>query len=201
MTTITVDETQVGQMVATDGMLISVTLKSVPTQYGNDYLSLTDNYYVKDEQDNDILAQELGLYHLHISTAPVSADSILFTNGKYRFANLVLKSIPPGCTIDIETGPIPAPPTLTSLSPDTAVSGDPDFVLSCIGTGFDTSTVIRFGDFDEPTTFVSDTEVTTIVKPSLFAPATVQVFTHEGPTYSDPLDFTFTAPVGQEARE
>jgi len=195
MTTVTVDETMVGQILASDEMLISVTLKTAPTQYGNDYLSLTDNYYVKDEQNNDVLAQELGLYHLHVCTTPVGPDSVLFSKGKYRFANLVVKSIPPGCTLEVETGPIPAPPVLTSLSPDTAVSGDPDFTLSCIGTGFDPSTVIRFGDFDEPTTFVSDTEVTTIVKPSLFAPATVPVYTHEGSVYSSPIDFTFTEPV------
>ncbi|WP_338695267.1 NAD(P)-binding domain-containing protein [Bradyrhizobium sp. 26S5] len=54
--------------------------------------------------------------------------------------------------------PPSAPPVLTSLSPDTAVSGDPDFVLSCIGTGFDQSTTIIFGDYDEETTLVSDTE-------------------------------------------
>jgi hypothetical protein len=89
------------------------------------------------------------------------------------------------------------PPMLDSLSPDTAVAGDPaDIVLSCIGTGFNESTVITFGNFDEPTTFVSDTEVTTVVKPSIFVnPDTVPVKLHNSVAFSDPVDFTFTAPV------
>ncbi|UGY13767.1 IPT/TIG domain-containing protein [Bradyrhizobium septentrionale] len=90
-----------------------------------------------------------------------------------------------------------APPVLTSLSPNTVVSGDPDFPLSCLGSGFTAETTIRFGDYDEPTTLVSETEVTTIVKPSLFAPATVPVMVHNGTANSDPLDFTFTAASGR----
>ncbi|WLB24942.1 IPT/TIG domain-containing protein [Bradyrhizobium japonicum] len=86
----------------------------------------------------------------------------------------------------------PPAPVLNSLSPATAVSGDPDFVLSCIGSGFDASTTIVFGDYDEPTTLVSDTEVTTIVKPSLFAPADVPVSVRNGPLYSANQTFTFT---------
>jgi hypothetical protein len=82
---------------------------------------------------------------------------------------------------------------LASLSPNTVVSGSPDFVLSCIGTGFTPNTVMKFGDYDEPTTFVSETEVTTIVKPSLFAPAAVPVLVRNGDVLSEPLDFTFTA--------
>ncbi|MEY9179699.1 IPT/TIG domain-containing protein [Bradyrhizobium sp. USDA 313] len=102
-----------------------------------------------------------------------------------------------GLAKSAEAEPPPAPPMLTALSPNTAVSGDPDFVLSCIGTGFDQSTTIIFGDYDEETTLVSATEVTTIVKPSLFAPAVVPVKLRNGPAYSDPLDFTFTAASGR----
>jgi hypothetical protein len=199
MTTLTVDETQFGQILATDEVLVGITLKSVPSQFDyTDYFSLVNQFMQPDELGNPVVIQEDSLYNLHIATSHVSVDSILMANGRSRFANLVLKNIPPGATFEIETGPIPAPPTLDSLSPDTAVSGDPDFVLSCTGTGFDATTVIKFGDFDEPTTLVSDTEVTTIVKPSLFVPGTVPVQTHEGPIFSDPLDFTFTAPVGAE---
>jgi hypothetical protein len=52
-----------------------------------------------------------------------------------------------------------------------------------------------FGSEDEPTTMVSDTELTTIVKPSLFAPATVPVTVRTGRFTSDPVDFTFTEPA------
>jgi len=85
---------------------------------------------------------------------------------------------------------------LTSLSPNTAVSGSADVVMSCIGVGFTPDTVIKFGDYDEPTTFVSPTEVTTGVKPSLFAPAAVPVLVRNGDVSSEPLDFTFTAAEG-----
>jgi hypothetical protein len=59
--------------------------------------------------------------------------------------------------------------------------------------------VIRFGSQDEPTTLVSETEVTTGVKPSLFAPAVVPVMVHNGPIRTDPIDFTFTEPVVKES--
>jgi hypothetical protein len=86
---------------------------------------------------------------------------------------------------------------LASLSPNTAVSGSEDLVMACIGTGFTPDTVIRFGDYDEPTTFVSATKVTTGVKPSLFAPAVVPVLVHTATDSSEPINFTFTATAEQ----
>jgi hypothetical protein len=85
-------------------------------------------------------------------------------------------------------------PVLSALTPATAVSGADDFTLSCTGTGFTDRSVIVFGSHDEPTTLVSDTEVTTIVKPSLFAPAEVPVWVRNGPSASDSVNFTFTEP-------
>ena len=97
-----------------------------------------------------------------------------------------------------EGGPVapepPAPPELTSLSPNTAVSGDAtDITMSCIGSGFTPDSIIVFNGYIEPTTFVSDTEVTTGVKPSLFAvPAVCPVEVHTGSQVAGPIDFTFT---------
>jgi len=97
-----------------------------------------------------------------------------------------------------EGGPVapepPAAPTLTSLSPNTAVSGDAaDIVMSCIGSGFTPASIIVFNGYGEPTTFVSDTEVTTGVKPSLFVvPAVCPVEVHTGSQVTGPVDFTFT---------
>jgi hypothetical protein len=88
---------------------------------------------------------------------------------------------------------------LASLSPNTAVSGSDDFEMSCIGAGFTPDTVIKFGGHDEPTKFVSATEVTTGVKPSLFAPAVVPVLVHTGDVSSEALDFTFTAPQARSS--
>jgi hypothetical protein len=97
--------------------------------------------------------------------------------------------------------PILLPPVLDSLSPDTVVSGDSDFTLSCIGSGFTWETIIKFGQYDEPTTLISPTEVTTIVKPSLFVPDTVPVQVHNRSLSSEVVNFTFTASgTGTEER-
>jgi hypothetical protein len=100
--------------------------------------------------------------------------------------------------VTYEGGPVPpepaAAPVLTGLSPDTAVSGDAaDIVMSCVGTGFTPESIIVFNGFAEPTTFVSDTEVTTGVKPSLFVvPAVCPVAVHTGTQVTAAIDFTFT---------
>ena len=180
----TITDAEVGQEVATNCILSKIVLTAVPTSYSDDYFCLTDGDRV--------------LYNIHIGTSPVSAGSVLMDNETILFESLTVKSIPVGCTLDYE---LTEPPTLASLSPDTAVSGDPDLTLSCTGTGFTGRTVIKFGDHDEPTTLVSDTEVTTGVKPSLFAPAVVPVLVHNGPISTDPLDFTFTEPAVEEAPE
>lgn len=106
-----------------------------------------------------------------------------------------------------EGGPVPpepaAAPTLDSLSPHSAVSGDPnDIVMSAIGTGFTADSIIVFNGHPEPTTFVSDTELTTGVKPSLFVvPAVCPVEIHTLSQVTDALDFTFTEPAGTQRRK
>jgi hypothetical protein len=92
------------------------------------------------------------------------------------------------------------PPTVTSLSPDTAVSGDPDFTLYVSGENFTAQSVIHFGLNDEPTTHNADGTLSTGVKPSLFAPAEVDVTVRTGPIESEPATFTFTAPAGTRAK-
>jgi len=103
------------------------------------------------------------------------------------------------------TPPDPEPgmePTLTSLDPNTAELDSADITLRCIGTNFTDSSVIHFSDHDEPTTFVSDTEVTTGVKPSLgWGEVAVPVTIKQGSYETDPLDFTFTAAPVTEGPE
>lgn len=98
--------------------------------------------------------------------------------------------------------PPPEPPvtdpaaTLTSLSPSTAQVGSSDVTMSVNGSGFTAGSVIVFNGFDEETVFVSASEVTTVVKPSLFSeaiPLPVQVRNTGG--MSNSLDFTFTEAV------
>lgn len=91
----------------------------------------------------------------------------------------------------------PPEPALTSLSPNTAVANAPDdFVMSAIGSGFTSQSQIFFNGLPEPTTMVSDTELTTGVKPSLFeVPAVCPVEIRTGTLVTGAVDFTFTAPV------
>jgi len=90
-------------------------------------------------------------------------------------------------------GPVD-PPVLTMLTPTTAVVGSPSFTLHVHGTGFAPDAVIVFNGYDEPTTVVSPTEVTTGVDmsvwtaPSLPLPVTVR----SGGLVSNSLPFTFT---------
>jgi hypothetical protein len=179
MTQVTVTEAELGQVIATDALLNGIAIETVPTGY-RDYFTLVD----------EEMGYEIQLFNIDPSTSGVGAGTVLMSDGAIYFKNLTLKNIPAGSSFQIDYGPLP---TLTSLSPNTAISGDPDFVLSCIGTDFTPSSVIYFGVEDEPTTFVSDTEVTTIVKPSLFVPDTVPVKIQTGTVVTDPVDFVFTA--------
>ena len=90
-------------------------------------------------------------------------------------------------------------PTISGLEPAEAVSGDPDFTLVVSGTNFFAGSVIVFGTQDEPTTFDEEAgTLSTGVKPSLFAPATVPVKIRNGPLVSDSSDFVFTGPVADD---
>jgi hypothetical protein len=87
-------------------------------------------------------------------------------------------------------------PTVVSLTPDTAVSGDPkDIVMVVEGTGFHPKSVIMFAGHDEPTKFIDTTHVSTGVKPSLFVnPDVCQVAVRNaGFPASNEMPFTFTA--------
>jgi hypothetical protein len=178
----TITDAEVGQEIATDGILGEMVMVTGPSGYDDSYFTMADSEQI--------------FYNVQLSTFHFGPGSVLLSNETIPFKSLVCKSMPKGCSFDLT---FVDPPVLSSLSPDTAVSGDPDFVLSCTGTGFTPRTVIRFGSQDEPTTLVSETEVTTGVKPSLFAPAVVPVMVHNGPIRTDPIDFTFTEPVVKES--
>ena len=87
-----------------------------------------------------------------------------------------------------------APPTVGSLNPATAKIGDPNFTLHVIGTGFKPGAVIVFAGFDEPTTYVSPTEVTTLVNMSVWhGPDAVPVYVRSmAGVPSNTVTFTFT---------
>jgi hypothetical protein len=90
----------------------------------------------------------------------------------------------------------PPPPVVTALAPDMAVLGQASFTLHVLGTGFDAGSVIVFNGYDEPTTVVSPTEVTTGVNMAVWTapslPLPVVVRNADGQV-SESLPFTFTA--------
>lgn len=94
---------------------------------------------------------------------------------------------------------LPPPVVLTSLTPNTAEIGGPQLTLRAHGSGFTARSVINFNGGDEPTTYVSATEVTTIVKPETAEVAgAFPVTVRTGTRVSAPRDFTFTEPVPPE---
>jgi hypothetical protein len=98
-------------------------------------------------------------------------------------------------------GTAPVPPVLQYLDPATAEVGSADITLTCNGTGFSDTSVIVFNGGDEPTTFISATQISTGVKPSTASgPAVVPVEVRGPGGTSASKNFEFTAPAGRDAR-
>lgn len=95
----------------------------------------------------------------------------------------------------ILAGSLPnANPVVNSINPTTAVIGSPSFTLHVFGTNFNPDSVIVFAGVDEPTTYVSATELTTGVDMSVWLgadalPVTVR---NMNGVQADPKTFTFT---------
>ena len=94
---------------------------------------------------------------------------------------------------EAEGGPV----TVTGIDPVTAVVGGPDLTLHVYGTGFTVDTVILFNNGEELTGLVSETEVTTLVKPSLVGAAVPVPVSVVGAV--EAFDFTFTEDVAADA--
>jgi hypothetical protein len=83
-------------------------------------------------------------------------------------------------------------PVIEALDPDEIEIGSADVVLHVHGTGFTPESIIHFAGYDEPTSFVNDTEVTTGLKPSLWqAPDVVECTVKTGDKVSEPVEFEF----------
>ena len=95
--------------------------------------------------------------------------------------------------------------TVTTLTPNSAEIGDPNFTIHVHGTNFTSLSKIIFNGFEEPTTFVSATELTTGVNMSVWtapsAPLPVAVLSEQG-VLSNAMTFTFTdgTPSGLSAK-
>jgi hypothetical protein len=91
------------------------------------------------------------------------------------------------------TGGNVTPPKVTSLNPSSIVLGSPSFPLRVVGTGFTPTSVIVFNGGEEPTLYLSSTELTTGVDMSTATTAItvgVAVLNEDG-VLSDPVNFEF----------
>src|SRR5439155_6735758 len=89
-------------------------------------------------------------------------------------------------------------PTLSSISPSSAVAGGAGFTLTATGTNFIASSVVRWNGSDRSTTFVSSTLLQAAISASDIATAGTASATVFNPTpgggSSSPQTFTITAP-------
>jgi copper(I)-binding protein len=89
-------------------------------------------------------------------------------------------------------------PTISSISPATAVAGSGNFTLTITGTNFVTNSVVRWNGSDRTTTFVSSTQLTAAISASDVATAGTANVTVFNPTpgggTSNAATFTITNP-------
>ena len=88
----------------------------------------------------------------------------------------------------------PAAPTLTFLSPSSAVAGGPAFTLTVNGSNFESVSVVRWNGANRTTTFVSATQLTAAIPAADVAAAGSASVTvaNQGETVSNALTFTIT---------
>jgi hypothetical protein len=91
-----------------------------------------------------------------------------------------------------EAGANVEPPVLSGIEPATAVITDPDFTLTATGADFLAGSVICLDGTDAPTTFISESSLTTPISPALFAAGDVAVTVRTGPSVSAASTLTFT---------
>ena len=72
-------------------------------------------------------------------------------------------------------GAAPVWPVITGSIPSSLVTGSPDTPLTVIGTGFDAECYVSLGSIQQPTTFVSDTELSTVIPTAMIIPPLVGV--------------------------
>jgi len=90
--------------------------------------------------------------------------------------------------------PTPAIPTLTSISPSTAVSKGPAFTLHVYGTGFVPGSFVTWNGVSKTTTYISSTHLSAAMRASDIAAAQTRSVgvINPGPVYSNTLPFVVT---------
>jgi len=107
--------------------------------------------------------------------------------------NTPFGSIEPRDGYPVAGSPAPAAPTLTSVSPSTAVVGQPSIIVKASGTGFTPYSVVEVGGTNyAPTTYVSPTELRFIVDARTSVPGTITVKVLDHNIKTSAVNFTFT---------
>jgi hypothetical protein len=95
--------------------------------------------------------------------------------------------------------PVPPVPAVTTLTPSSVAAGSPAFTLTVTGSGFVTSSVVRWNGADRATTYVGGSQLQATVGAgdiTAAGTASVTVFTPSpGGGLSGALPFTITAPA------
>jgi len=73
--------------------------------------------------------------------------------------------------VSSNTVQFPIAPAITSLNPNSATAGGPDFTLTVAGSGFSQGATVRWNGSDLTTTFVSATQLTAAISRNLIANA------------------------------
>ena len=139
-----------------------------------------------------------------IGEYPGACHVYLADNGEFLTASGAPLSPPLQSNVEkrVNEGEETPPPLILALNPNTAISTDPtDIDMIIDGEGFTENSVIVFNGYDEPTTLLSPTQVSTIVKPSIFGVAVCPVLVRGEGGDSNTLEFEFTAPSGGTRRQ
>lgn len=101
--------------------------------------------------------------------------------------------------------PEPDPnPVIESLSPDTLPVPGADHELSVLGSGFTEESIIVWNNGEEPTEYVDEGTLKTIVKPSTVQaplPFTLPVYVRNEDLQSNAVSFTFTQAEAKGAKK
>jgi IPT/TIG domain len=84
-------------------------------------------------------------------------------------------------------------PTITSITPSSAVAGGPAFTIQVFGTNFTSTSVVQWNGSNRTTTFVNSTRLTAAIPaPDIAQPGTATVRVVTGTANSNSVNFTIT---------
>jgi hypothetical protein len=133
------------------------------------------------------------------TTAPYSYTANGLAAGPYTFKAIATDSNGNTGTSNSATVTVYAAPTISTLSPASAIMNSGTFTLKVAGTGFVSTDVVQWNGQPLATTFVSATALTAVIPSTLLTAAGTPAVTVVNPSVtnaiSQPTSFTITAPV------